>query len=93
MKIKYSPQFNDQDTVSYEFNDAVITATVNGKTDTFDFSSMPNNSIAQSISSSLPIIVVTEAKKDSDGELWVTLFKPISFDASKSERFPDWIDV
>ena len=93
MKIKYSPQVNDRDTVSYEFNGAVITATVNGETDTFDFSSMPNDSIAQNISSSLPIIVVTEVKKDSEGELWVTLFKPISFDATEAERFPDWIDV
>jgi len=93
MKIKYSPQVNDQDLVSYEFNGAVITANVNGEIDTFDFSSMPNDSIAQSITSSLPIYVIIEAKKDSEGELWVTLFKPISFDATQAERFPDWIDV
>jgi len=93
MKIKYSPQVNDQDLVSYEFNGAVITANVNGEIDTFDFSSMPNDSIAQSITSSLPIYVIIEAKKDKDGELWIRLFKPITFDATEAERFPDWIDI
>ena len=93
MKIKYSPQFNEQDSVSYQFEGDVIRATVNGETDTFDFSSMPNDSIAHTIKSSLPIVIVCEAKKDSSGELWVTLFKPISFNATEVERFPDWIDV
>ena len=93
MKIIYSPQVNDRDSVSYEFNGAVITATVNGETDTFDFSSMPNDSIAHTIESSLPIVIVCEAKKDSSGELWVTLFKPISFNTTEAERSPNWIDV
>ena len=93
MKIKYSVQVNDRDIVSYSFDDDVITATVNGETDTFDFSSMPNDSVARSIKSDLPIIVIPLASKDKDGELWVTLFKPITADATEAERFPDWEDV
>ena len=93
MKIKYVHQINDQHQVSYEFNGDVITATVNEETDTFDFSSMPNDSIAQSITSSLPIIVVTEAKKDKDGELWIRLFKPITFEENESGVSVEWIDV
>ena len=93
MKISYVYQINYQHQVSYEFNEDVITANVNGETDTFDFSSMPNDSIAQSISSSLPIIVVTEAKKDKNGELWIRLFKPITFEENESGISEEWIDV
>ena len=58
MKILYSPQINDEHQISYEFNGDIITATVNGETDTFDFSSMPNDSIAQSIKSKLPVQII-----------------------------------
>jgi hypothetical protein len=93
MKIKYSPQINDQHEVSYSFNGDVITVTVNNETDTFDFSSMPNDSVAQRIISSLPIIVIPIVSKDENGELWVTLFKPITSNATEAECFPDWKDV
>ena len=93
MKIKYSPQVNDQHEVSYSFNDDVITVTVNNETDTFDFSSMPNDSVVTNIESSLPIIVILLVSKDESGELWVTLFKPISSNATEAERFPDWETV
>ena len=90
MKIKYSPQVNSQNTVTYSFDGDVITATVDSETDTFDFSSMPNDSVAMNIASSLPIIVIPLVSKDESGELWVTLFKPISSNATEAERFPDW---
>ena len=93
MKISFVHQINDQHQVSYEFNGDVITATVNGETDTFDFSSMPNDSIAQSITSSLPIYVIIEAKKDKNGEVWIRLFKPITFEENESGISEEWIDV
>ena len=93
MKILYSPQINDEHQISYEFNGDIITATVNGETDTFDFSSMPNDSIAQSIKSKLPVQIICEAKKDENGELWVTLFNPINKYSSHTDRWPEWIDV
>ena len=93
MKIKYSPQVNSQNTVTYSFDGDVITATVDSETDTFDFSSMPNDSVAHSIKSDLSMIVIPLASKDEDGELWVTLYKPIRWDATEAERFPDWEDV
>ena len=93
MKVFYSPQINDEHQVSYEFNGDIITATVNGETDTFDFTSMPDDSIAQSIKSTLPVVVVCGAKKDENGELWVTLFNPINEKSSHADRWPDWIDV
>lgn len=93
MKVLYSPQINSEHKVSYEFNGDIITATVNEETDTFDFSTMPNDSIAQSIKSTLPIIIICEAKKDENGELWVTLFNPIHEKSSNTDQWPEWIDV
>ena len=93
MKISYVHQINYQHQVSYEFNGDVITATVNGEIDTFDFSSMPNDSIAQSIESTLPVKVVIEAKKDKNGELWIRLFKPITFEENESGISEEWIDL
>ena len=45
MKVKYSPSVNPYDDVSYAFDGDKITVTVNKETDTYDFSSVPNDSI------------------------------------------------
>jgi hypothetical protein len=93
MKIKYSPQVNSEHNVSYTFNGDIVNVDVNGQVDSFNFSTMPNDSIATNISSTLPMVVICWAKKDEAGELWLTLFKPISSNASEAECFPDWETV
>ena len=93
MKIKYSPQVNSEHTVSYTFDADIVSVDVNGKTDSFDFSAMPNDSIAQKINSSLALVAICWAEKDKSGELWLTLFKPISSNATEAERFPEWETV
>ena len=93
MKIKYSPQVNNINNVSYSFKGDIITAIVDGQTDTFDFSSMSNDSVATEIESSLLVKVITMASKDENGELWVTLFKPITSNATEAECFPVWENV
>jgi hypothetical protein len=93
MKIKYSPQVNSEHNVKYTFDGDIVTVDVNGQSDTFDFSAMSNDSIVQSINSSLPIRPICSARKDESGELWLELFKPISSNATEAECFPDWETV
>ena len=42
MIIKLSPQVRDNNTIWYEIEDQKITTTINGVSDTFDFTGMPN---------------------------------------------------
>ena len=93
MKIKYSPSVNPYDDVSYAFDGDKITVTVNKETDTYDFSSVPNDSICtieheEKMAISTPIT----ARRDADGVLWVELYKCIGNDATEAEKFPDWED-
>lgn len=91
MKILYSPQVSDRK-LTYEFNNDVVTATLNGVTDTFDFSGMPDG-IADSIESEVfdfnPIL---SAKKENN-ILYLELINYIGENATYEERFPEWFEV
>ena len=96
MKVKYILQINDVDKVAYQFNDDVITATLDGKSDTFDFTDMPNDSETKSSPETtlrplfLPVI---SAKRDSDGVLWVELFKAVTEGQYRKPSLTEWEDV
>lgn len=87
MKILLSPCFSDKK-IEYEFNGQVITASVDGVTDTFDFTDMPDGQAAN-INTTLPINPIIEAKKEN-GELSVVLLHYIGEDATEEELFPKW---
>ena len=91
MKVYFSPQVSDE-RIDYTFENDVITATLNGVTETFDFSEMPNG-VADSIESEVfdfnPVI---SAKKEN-GTLYVELLNFIDGDATEEERYPEWIEV
>lgn len=91
MKIKYSPQRNDTP-LSYTFNGEKVTATLNGASDTFDFTAMPEGR-AESFNSTLDPCPVMSAERDSAGELWVVLRSHIGPNATRAERYPDWETV
>ena len=91
MFIKYSPQVSDKKLI-YEFNNDVVTATMNGVTETFDFSGMPNG-VADSIESgAFDFNPVISAKKENN-ILYLELLNYISEDATYEERFPEWYEV
>lgn len=97
MKILYSPQFKDNDTIDYQFNGNKITVTYQGQTDTFDFSNLPDGKALSygknpSIISTLPIQPVVEAEI-INGELQVKLLKFVPFDAQQEDLYPDWVTV
>jgi len=92
MKILKSPQISSN-SAEYSFNGDVITATLNGEVDTFDFSSMPNDSITTEIETTLAMPVIEKAERDASGVLKVVLYTPISEDATELQKFPVWEDV
>lgn len=94
MKILFSPQVNDL-VINYEFGKDVITATLNGVTDTFDFGEMPDGKIDnpfEDIETTLDVNVIISAERVG-GELKVELLNFIGFDAAEEERFPEWFEV
>jgi len=91
MKILLSPQFGiDDSKFTYSFDGEIITATLNGGTDVFDFTGMPDG-IANAITSTLITNPIISAKR-VDNILWVELLNFIGVDATHEERFPEWID-
>lgn len=74
MRITYFPQRSDR-AVSYTFDGEVITATLDGVTDTFDFSNLPDGEAGE-ITSTLDPCPVLAARR-VDGELHVTLLRAI----------------
>lgn len=91
MKIFYSPQVSRQ-RLEYTFEGERVTAFLNGVSDTFDFSELPEGS-AEDIETDLPINPIISAKPDADGTLWLELLNFISEDAPEADRFPEWTDV
>lgn len=91
MRILYSPQVSDRK-LTYEFNNDVVTATLNDVTDTFDFRGMPNG-VADSIESEVfDFNPVLSAKKENN-ILYLELINFIREDATEEERFPEWFEV
>src|SRR5699024_9142212 len=90
MKILFSPQVRDDDKIWYEIEYQKITATINGVTDTFDFTGMPDgelqmyddgNSLIETVLDEVPII---SAKKEN-GELTVEILFTLDME-EKDER-------
>ena len=91
MKIFFSPQFN-KDKIEYTFGKDVVTATMNGVKEKFDFSGMPDG-VADSIESEVfGFNPVLSARKEND-ILHLELINFIGEDATEEERFPEWFEV
>src|SRR5699024_812754 len=100
MKILFSPQVRDDDKIWYEIEYQKITATINGVTDTFDFTGMPNgklqlyNSDGESmIETVLEEIPILGAEK-TDGVLTVEIL--FSIDSNEQDErllFPESMTV
>ena len=93
MRVLFSPQVPavEGQRIHYTFGNDVITAEIDGQTDTFDFSEMPDGE-AVDIETTLPVNPIISARR-INGVLEVVLLNWIEPDAPESERFPDWIEV
>lgn len=92
MMVLYSPQLNEIDNLTYQFDGDKITATFNGQTDVFDFTSVPQGQVS-SITSTLPINPVLSAQRDSNNVLHVKLLNFIGANASQTDMFPKEVSV
>lgn len=86
MRIKYSPQRSDS-SLEYTFSGDIVTATLDGKSDVFDFSGLPASREAI-IESTLDPCPVLAAERTADGELIVTLLKHHGPNPTHDEAFP-----
>ena len=100
MKIILSPQVRDRNKIWYEVEENVITATIDGKTDTFDFTDMPNGELQlwgeegeELVQTILPENPILSAKK-VNGVLTVKILFSMDMD-EKDERllFPEPMTV
>jgi hypothetical protein len=105
VRILYCPQYNLDKTIEYSFSGEAVTATIDGVTDTIDFSDMPEGSMDNSVSSmpagaqwvppvetTLPINPIIGAER-ADGVLYVTLLRFIDNEATDDDKFPGWQEV
>ena len=100
MDILLIPQVRDRSKIWYEIEHQKITATINGVTDTFDFTGMPNGMLEIHdeygnilIETSLETIPISRAVKEN-GILYVDLL--FSIDADEDDNrllFPEPMDL
>jgi len=88
MLILWSPQRSDR-SLSYQFSGETITATLDGETDTFDFSALPDGELDVSVLETTLDICPVLAARRVNGQLEVTLLRFHGPDAPDSERFPE----
>ena len=88
MLVRWSPQRSDR-SLSYEISGETITATLDGVTDRFDFSGLPDGELdVSALETTLDICPVLAARR-VNGQLEVTLLRFHGPDAPESERFPE----
>lgn len=92
MKVYFSPIVWDK-TIEYTFEGELLKITIDGITDEFDFSTLPDGKLdIYSIETTLSTQPITYAEK-VDGVMFLTLLNPISEDATEAEKFPEWVEV
>jgi len=88
MLVRYSPQRSDR-SLTYDIQGETITATLDGQSDTFDFSDLPDGELdVSALETTLDICPVLAARR-VNGKLEVTLLKFHGPNAPESERFPE----
>lgn len=97
MRVLYSPQINEKDTLGYVFSGSKVTVTYNGQSYNYDFTNLSNGKATSygsspTIVSKLPINPVIDVVNDN-GILSVRLLKFISANATNLEGFLEWFEV
>jgi len=88
MLIRWSPQRSDRQ-LSYQFDGETITATLDGETDTFDFSGLPDGELdVSALETTLDICPVLAARR-VNGKLEVKLLKFHGPNPTPQEAFPE----
>ena len=96
IKVFFGPQVSDNK-IEYSFNGEIVTITIDGITDIFDFSSLPEGQLIrddnpQEIETLLPVNPIISAKRE-DGILHLELLNWIGHNAPYESRFPEWVEL
>lgn len=93
MRVLFSPQVPavEGQQIRYTFDNDVIVVEIDGQTDVFDFSEMPDG-MATGIETTLPVNPILSARR-TNGVLEVVLLSWVGPDASEEEKFPTWQEV
>ncbi len=98
-KVLFEPQRSNKK-LEYKFTDETITATLNGITDTFDFSELEEgDEVARNeetgqleIETTLPMLPILDARREN-GQVIITVLKYHGADAPEEERFLEPLEV
>ncbi|WP_284037467.1 hypothetical protein [Neobacillus sp. 114] len=90
MRVYFSPVRSD-DSLVYEFNGEAITVTLNGESEVFDFSEMPDGRL-DSVETTLSVNPILSAER-VNGVLSVQLLNFIGVNADQEDLFPEWKEV
>lgn len=94
MRIIKRPQIRfDDKRFLFEFDGELITATLDGVTDTFDFSGLPDGEIDSSMVETILMLNPIIGARREAGTLSVELMNFISEDATEAEKFPEWEEI
>lgn len=100
MMVLYSPQVSDKEII-YSFDGDKITATIEGITDTFDFSEFGDGTLQlynneppfePLFITSLSLMPILSAKREN-GVLQAEILRFIGADADENEKYPQWQEV
>lgn len=100
MKILLSPKLRDRNKIWYDIKDQKITATINGVSDTFDFTDVPDGELqlydnngkemVETILSEVPIV----SARKTNNVLWIEILFTIELnEKDKRLLFPDWMTL
>lgn len=93
MRVFFSPIDGLTKDIKYKFDNDVLEVTINGISDTFDFTSLPDGNLdLESIETTLEIQPISLAER-VDGILYLRVLNGITQDATEFEKFPNWIEV
>ena len=93
MRVLFSPQMNEKEKIEYQFDGEKITVTLNGETDAFDFTGMPDGRAdSLNFTTTLPYCPVVEAVREN-GVLSVKLLFFVTRNSPQEELFPEWVTV
>ncbi len=98
MRVLFSPQRDDRQ-LAYQFDGEIIIATLDGQSDTFDFSTLPEGEVPKKdngepdIDTFLTIVPIRGGRRRSDGVLELILLYFHGKNATQEELYPDWQEV
>lgn len=91
MRVLYSPQFFPGQNIDYQFNGEEIIVKIDGISDNFDFTDVPNGTL-EGVKTILPLNPIVSAKREG-GVLSVELLNFIDDNATDDEKFPEWREI